>query len=161
MSFEDLDFTCTQVIPNLLSYLKTKDRYDVPLLALRVMAFILDPLFDYKKEYLKLWPQQSKFLETAIKNLHSYASITIKEILRSPLLKSDFLLDLQNFYKSDDKELCNDQLSIVWSVQNNGDEELTFRRATTISQSLKNKGFGTFYLQEEKRIISFEEFKEI
>jgi hypothetical protein len=49
-------------------------------------------------------------------------------MLRSPVFKSDYILDLNNFYKlSDLKELCNDQLSIIWSIPNNGDQENCYK----------------------------------
>lgn len=54
-------------------------------------------------------------------------------------------------------------MSTIWAVDaNEGDLELEFRRATEISKGLKSKkGVGKFQLQEEKRQICFEEFREI
>jgi hypothetical protein len=96
-----------------------------------------------------------------MKTLYQDASNVVGSILPT-LCKTEYLSELGNFYKCPDlQELCSDSLSSYWSVLNNGDLEPQFKRSTNISQALKNKKLGLFYLQEEKRVISFEEFKEI
>lgn len=48
---------------------------------------------------------------------------------------------------------------MVWAIE--GDQEPVFKRSTEISQGLKARKLASFHLQEEKRVISYEEFKEI
>jgi hypothetical protein len=55
MAFEDLKFTCETAIPQLFGLLKYHDRYDVGIQALKLIDFILNPLYDFKTTYLKLW----------------------------------------------------------------------------------------------------------
>lgn len=163
MCFEDLQFTVTEGLQSLLRHLATLERLDLPILALKVMDFMLNPLHDFKTQYLKLHPSNKDVYQQSIKNLYLDASNVVKSILLNPaFMRTDYLSDLNNFYKSDiDQELCSDQLSMIWSVTNNGDLEQVFKRSTNISQALKAKKLGLFYLQEEKRVISFEEFREI
>lgn len=82
--------------------------------------------------------------------------------MHCPLMKSDYLQDLAHFFKSDEKDLCNDERGLIWCTADvNGDQEGVFRAASTISIGIKNKKQGRFHLEEEKRVISYEEFKEI
>ena len=62
LCFEDLDFACTQALPTLLQYLRNFERYDVPILALQILDFMLNPLYEFKNQYLALWPNQGQFL---------------------------------------------------------------------------------------------------
>jgi|LauGreDrversion4_2_1035121.scaffolds.fasta_scaffold05591_7 hypothetical protein len=55
-------------------------------------------------------------------------------------MKSDYLQDLAHFFKSDEKDLCNDERGIIWCTENvNGDQEGVFRAASHISIGIKNK----------------------
>jgi hypothetical protein len=81
------------------------------ILGFKVCKYILDP-----KVYGKT-DQVRKFLIDNVEGLRQYISIVIKEVLRTPLLKTDFITELSNFYKSDDKELCNDQIQVIWSKE--------------------------------------------
>lgn len=116
MAFEDLDFTLHQALPQLLANLKTQERYDVPLLGLKLLDFMLNPLFDFKAYYLRLWPTAKAELPAYLEALQAYAAGVLRDLLRGPVLRSDFLVDLATFHKSDDAELCNDTLSVVWAT---------------------------------------------
>jgi hypothetical protein len=135
MAFEDLDFTCTTAVQTLLTVLRSQERYDIAILAFRLIDFILNPIHDFKSIYLRVWQQSRKYLDETISSFHTQASVVIKEILRSQqILKSDYLLDLNNFYKSEEmQQLCNDQMSIIWCGANNGDQEPAFRRSSLLS----------------------------
>ena len=91
MTFEDLDFFCNHAVQYLLSFLKTQERYDLPILALKTINFVLNPANDFKNRYITLLPNNKKLLQDNLNGLYSYTSIVLKEILRSQLLKSDFL----------------------------------------------------------------------
>jgi hypothetical protein len=60
MCFEDLLFTCTEGLQILHKYLGTQERFDIPILALKIMDFMLNPIHDFKTQYLKLQPQNKE-----------------------------------------------------------------------------------------------------
>jgi|LauGreDrversion4_2_1035121.scaffolds.fasta_scaffold167624_2 hypothetical protein len=71
--------------------------------------------------------------------------------------------DLANFFKSDtDRALCNDQYGNIWPIRaNQTDLEAVCRRGVRMSHTLKQKNLAKFHLADEKRMISYEEYKEI
>jgi hypothetical protein len=87
---------------------------------------MLNPLNDFKNEYIKVWVGSNKDSPTLVSNclaiLSHMASKVINELFHCPLMKSDYLQDLAHFFKSDEKELCNDERSIIWcTTATNGD----------------------------------------
>ena len=62
------------------------------------------------------------------------------------------------FKNSEAKNLCNDQMSVIWNRLN---FDLLLSKPSAISRELKSKGFGKFHLQERHRVITFEDLNEI
>ena len=112
--------------------LKYHDRYDIGLHALKLIDFMTNPLHDFKNSYAKLWQHSNKdvvnFVTNCLFGLQNLASKVINELLHCPLMKSDYLQDLSHFFKSDEKDLCNDERGIIWCTTDiNGDQEGVFR----------------------------------
>ena len=54
MLFEDLDFFTSTALPFLLSFLKNQERLDLPLLGFRMADFTLNPIHNFKNEFVRL-----------------------------------------------------------------------------------------------------------
>lgn len=85
MCFEDLQLTCTEGLQTLLKHLNTLERLDTPILALKIMDFMLNPLHDFKTQYLKLQPENKEIYTLSMKNLYVDTCNVIKSILRNPV----------------------------------------------------------------------------
>lgn len=73
----------SHAIPYLLNFLNNMERLDLPILALKVTDFILNPIYSFEENYLSLNKRGQKMLIECLAQLKLRISVNIKEILRS------------------------------------------------------------------------------
>lgn len=90
--------------------------------------------------------------------------MVVKEVLRSQNhFKSDFFIEVLGFFKSEEREACQDKANIVWCRS----KEAMYRQSREESQKLKKKGLAMFclesaeYINKEIRQLTFEDYQEL
>jgi len=132
-------------------------------LGLMVASYALDPANLFKERYFQLHARNQAKLKKFAANISSLRKTVVsafRDILVNQLhLKSDFISATMSFFKDQEtKNLCNDQMGVVWSKFN---KEKLLLKPGAISRELKDKGLAKFHLQERHRVITFEDLNEI